>query len=104
VAGMILPVGLAEQRRGMIPRHVRAWRGFIFDLGTYMCQNIKHPGRGSGYGGDETVRASSEAEPHVRGRPALERGRDSPEGATNPRARRRLTRGGDQPSSETEPC
>jgi hypothetical protein len=39
------------------------------------------------------VRASSEAEPHPRGRPALERGGTSPEGAFSPRARRNLTRG-----------
>jgi hypothetical protein len=36
------------------------------------------------------VRASSEAEPHPRGRPALKRGGTSPEGASDPRARRSL--------------
>jgi hypothetical protein len=63
-----------ELRRDMIPRRVRGttWRGFIFDLGTCMCQNIKCPGRGSRCGGGEPVRASSEAEPHLRGRPAVE--------------------------------
>jgi hypothetical protein len=66
------------------------WRGFIFDLGACMCQNIKCPSRGSGYGGDEPVRASSEAKPHSRGRPALEQGEGSPEGAANLRARRNL--------------
>jgi hypothetical protein len=49
------------------------------------------------------VRASSEAEPHLRGPPALERGGTSPEGASEPRARRNLTREGVRPSSETEP-
>jgi hypothetical protein len=50
-------------------------------------------------GGGEPVRPLSEAEPHLRGRPALERGGTSPEGATGPRARRNLTRGGVQPPS-----
>jgi hypothetical protein len=26
------------------------WLGFVFDLGTCMCQNIKCPGRGAGAG------------------------------------------------------
>jgi hypothetical protein len=52
----------------------------------------------------EGVQPPSEAEPHPRGRPALERGGTSPEGATDPRARRNLARGGVQPSSETEIC
>jgi hypothetical protein len=92
VAGMASPGGLAEQRRDMVPRRVRgtAWRGFVFDLGACMCQSIKCPGRGSRYGGGEPVRASSEAEPHPRGRSTLERGQN-------------LTRGGVQPSSEAEP-
>jgi hypothetical protein len=80
-----------------------AWRAFVFDPGACRCQNIKCPGRGSRCGSGGPVRASSEAEPHPRGRPALERGRTSPEGATNPRARRNLTRGGDRPLSEAEP-
>jgi hypothetical protein len=37
---------------------------------------------------------SSEVEIRPRGRPALERGGDSPEGAPNPRVRRRFARGG----------
>jgi hypothetical protein len=49
------------------------------------------------------VGASSKAEPHLRGCPALERGGTSPEGASGPRARRNLTRGGVRPSSEAEP-
>jgi hypothetical protein len=77
-------------------------RGFIFDLGACGCQNIKFPCRGSRYGGGEPARASSEAEPHPRGCPALERGGDAPEGASSPRARWRLTRGGVQPPSEAE--
>jgi hypothetical protein len=89
----------------MIPRHVRGmtWHEFVFDLGACMRQNIKCPGRGSKYGGGEPVRASSEAEPHPRERPALERGGTSPEGASSPRAGRNLTRGGVRPSSEAEP-
>jgi hypothetical protein len=88
------------------------------------------PLSGSGYGGGEPVRPSSEAEPHPRGRPALERGGASPEGrlalerggaspegrlalerggaspegVSRPRARRILTRGGTQSSSEAEVC
>jgi hypothetical protein len=40
---MALPGRLVEQRRDMIPKHVKgtAWRGFVFDLGACMCQNIK---------------------------------------------------------------
>jgi hypothetical protein len=120
-----------EQRRDMIPRRVRgtAWRRFVFDLGAYMCQNIKCSGRGSRCGSGEPMRAlseaeslleggvwpSSEAESHPRGRPALERGEISPEeasslerggispeGVTSPRARWSLARGGVQPSSEAE--
>jgi hypothetical protein len=103
VEGMASPGELAEHRRDMIPRRVRrtARRGFIFDPGACKCQNIKCPCRGSRYRGGEPVRSSmrrnltrggnrpsSEAEPHPRGRLALERGG--------------LTRGGDQPSSEAE--
>jgi hypothetical protein len=50
------------------------------------------------------VQPSSETGPHLRRRPALERGGTSPEGAASPRARRGLTRGGDQPSSEAKVC
>jgi hypothetical protein len=50
------------------------------------------------------MRASSEAEPRSRGRPAPERGGTPLEGASSPRARWNLTRGGDQPSSEVEVC
>jgi hypothetical protein len=49
------------------------------------------------------VRASSEVETRLRGRPALQRGGDSPEGVAGPRARQRLTRGGDEPLSEEKP-
>jgi hypothetical protein len=73
--------GLAEQRWGMIPGVSEAWRGFAFDLGACMCQNIKDPSQGSRYGGGEP-------------RENLERGGDSLEGASGPRARRRLARGG----------
>jgi hypothetical protein len=80
-----------------------AWHGFVFDLGAYMWEQRAHEGleRGGVFarGG---VWPSSEAESHPRGRPALERGGNSPEGASSPRARRNLTRGGDQPSSEAE--
>jgi hypothetical protein len=102
---MASPGELVEQRRDMIPRRVRgaARRGFIFDLGACRCQNIKCPYWGSRYGGGETARASSEAEPHPRARPALEQRGTSPEGVTGLRARRNLTRGGDRSSSEAEP-
>jgi hypothetical protein len=105
VAGMASPGGLSEQRREMIPRHVRGttWCGFVFDLGACMCQNIKCLGRGRRYRGGEPVRASSEAEPHPKGRPALERSGTSSEGASSPRAKRNLTRGGVQPLSKAEP-
>jgi hypothetical protein len=79
-----------------------AWRGFFFDLGTCMCQNIKCSGRGSGCGSGEPMRASREAQTRSRERPALERGGLSPEGASGPRARRSLARGGVWPSSEVE--
>jgi hypothetical protein len=96
VAGMATPGGLAEQRRDMNPRRVRGttWRRFVFDLGACMCQDIKCPGQGSRYRGGEPVRTSSEAEPHLRGHPALERGGASLEGASSPRARWNLTGGG----------
>jgi hypothetical protein len=67
-----------------------------------LCQNIKCSGRGTGCGSCEPARASSEAEPHLRGRPALGQGGSSPEGVSNPRVRRSLTRGGVQPSSVAE--
>jgi hypothetical protein len=106
VAAMTSPGGLAEQRRDTIPKRVRgtAWRGFIFDLGACMCQNIKCSGRGSRYGGGEPVRASSEADTRSRGGLALERGGASPEGASSPRARRSLVSAVLCPSSETEFC
>jgi hypothetical protein len=50
------------------------------------------------------MRASSEAEPRLRGRPAPERGGTPLEEASSPRARWNLTREGDQPSSEAEVC
>jgi hypothetical protein len=95
VAGMASPGGLAEQRRDMIPRRVRgtAWRGFVFDLGAYMCQNIKCSCRGSRYGGDEPVRASSEAETRSRGYLALERGGVSLVRRCALRAKRNFARG-----------
>jgi hypothetical protein len=73
---MASPGGLAEQSRDMIPRRVRGttWRGFVFDLGTCMCQNIKCSGQGSRCGSSEPMRASSEAESRSRGCLALERG------------------------------
>jgi hypothetical protein len=39
-----------EQRRDTIPKRVRGttWRGFAFDLGACMSQNIKFSGRGVG--------------------------------------------------------
>jgi hypothetical protein len=54
--------------------------------------------------GGEIMRPSSEAEPHPRGRPSLERGETSLEWVPSPRARRNLTRGGAQPSSKAEVC
>jgi hypothetical protein len=122
VAGMASPKGLAEQRRDMTPRRVRG------TACACRCQSIKCPGRGSRYGGgvpagvsseaDLTrggVHPPSEAEPHVRGRlalerggprprgrPALERGGASPEGATGPRARRGFVSTVLCPSSEAE--
>jgi hypothetical protein len=72
-----------------------AWRGFVFDLGACMCQNIKEPGLGSRYGGGEPVRASSEAEFRQRGAMPLERSGVLPEGGWGraPRAKRSLTQG-----------
>jgi hypothetical protein len=67
-----------------------------------LCQNIKCSGRGSGCRSREPARASSEAEPHPRGRPALERGGVSPEGASSCRARWNSTRGGVRSSNEAE--
>jgi hypothetical protein len=67
-----------------------------------LCQNIKCSGQGSGCGSCKPVRASSEAESHPRGCPALERGGVSPEGALSPQARHNPTRGGVRPSSEAE--
>jgi hypothetical protein len=113
---------LAEQRRGVIPRHVRG------TTCTYRCQSIKWLGRGSRYGGSVPTGASSEADltrggvqppseaephprggqalergrPHLRGRPNLERGGTSPEGATGPRARRSFASAVLRPSSEAE--
>jgi hypothetical protein len=74
MAGVASPGGLAEQCRDMIPRQVRgtAWRGFVFDLGACMCQNIKCSGQGSRCGSGEPMRASSEAESRSRGCLALE--------------------------------
>jgi hypothetical protein len=98
------PGELVEQHRDMIPRRVRGTtrRGFVFDPGACKCQNIKCPCRRSRCVGGEPVRASSEAEPHPRGRPAIERGGTSPEGATSPRARRRRASVALCPSSEAE--
>jgi hypothetical protein len=79
-----------------------AWRGFVFDLGACMCQEIKDPGRGSRYGGGEPVRASSEADTHSRGRPAPKRAGDLLEGASSPRVRRSSVIAGPCPSSEVE--
>jgi hypothetical protein len=44
----------------------------------------------------------SEAEPHPRGRPTLERGGTSPEEATDPRARRRFGSAVPRPLNEAE--
>jgi hypothetical protein len=94
-----------------------AWRGFAFDPGTSgVSEHIFNSlvgGAGAGAASLRRPRArrrftrggiqpSSEAEIRPRGRPALERGGDSPEGASSPRARRRFARGGVQPSSEAE--
>jgi hypothetical protein len=84
-------------------RHRDGMRGFVFDLGACMCHDIKFSSQGSRCGGSELVRASSEAESHLRGRPSLERGGTSREGAPGPRERRNLTRGGARPSSKAEP-
>jgi hypothetical protein len=42
-------------------------RGFVFDLGACRYQSLKCLGRGSGYGGGEPARASSEEETRLRG-------------------------------------
>jgi hypothetical protein len=103
VAGMASPGGLAKRRRDMIHMRVRgtAWRGFIFDFGVCMCQNINAP-VGSGCGSGEPMRVSSEAGSRSRGCLALERGGVSPEGASSPRARRSFISAVLYPSSETE--
>jgi hypothetical protein len=95
VAGMASPGELAEQRRDMIPKRVRgtAQRGSVFDPCACKCQNVKCPCRGSRCGGGEPVRASSEAEPHPRGRAALERGGDSLARRCAPQAKRSFARG-----------
>jgi hypothetical protein len=80
----------------------RRARGLVFDPGACKVQSIEFPCRGSGYGGGDEP--SSEAGPHPRGRPALERGGTSPEGATSPRARRKSTGAVPRPSSEAEFC
>jgi hypothetical protein len=68
----------------LFPGVSEAWRGFVFDLGACMCQNIKDLGQGSRYGGGEPVRAQSEAETCSRGRLAPERGGALLEGASSP--------------------
>jgi hypothetical protein len=78
-------------------------------------QSIKCSSQGSGRGCRELGATSSKAKIRPRGRPALERGGDSPKGASSPRARwrshgaasgprarRRFARGGVRPSSEAE--
>jgi hypothetical protein len=67
-----------------------------------LCQNIKCSGWGSGCGSCEPARASSEAESHPRGCPALERGGIPPEGASGPRAMRSLGGMAVHPSSKAE--
>jgi hypothetical protein len=109
VAGMASPGGLAEQRRDMTPRRVRGM------VRTCRCRSIKWPGQGEQVRGGMPVGASSEAEPHPRGRlalqrggprprgrPALERGGTSPEGVTGPRARWGFVSAVLRPSSEAE--
>jgi hypothetical protein len=86
----------------MIPRRVRGVCGFVFDLGSCMCQSIKGPDRGSRYRGGELVRASSEAETHSRGHLTPKRGRDLLEGTSRPRARWSSVSAGSCPSSEAE--
>jgi hypothetical protein len=88
---------LAEQRRGVISRHVRG------TTCTYRCQSIKWLGRGSRYGGSMPAGASSEAD-LTRGGTGPRARQASPEGAPSPRARWNLARGGDWPSSEAEFC
>jgi hypothetical protein len=103
VAGMASPGGLAKQPRDMISRRCqRLGEDSSLTRTPTLCQNIKCSGRGSGCGSGEPARASSEAESHPRGHPALERGEVSPEGASSPRARQNPTRGGVQPLSETK--
>jgi hypothetical protein len=104
VAGMASPGGLVEQHRDMTPRHVEG------TACARRCQSIKCPGRGSRYGGGRRARASSEAdltrggvqppseaEPHTRGRLALERSGTLPEGASSPQARRTSPEGTSSP-------
>jgi hypothetical protein len=92
-----------KQRQDMIPmRCQRHSEDSSLTRAPALRQNIKCSGRGSGCGSGEPTRASSEAESHLRGRLALERGRISPEVSSSPRARRNPTREGIQPSSEVE--
>jgi hypothetical protein len=77
-----------KYRRDMIPmRFQRHGEDSSLTRAPALCQNIKCSGRGSGCGRGKPARASSEAEFHPRGRPALERGGIPPEGVSGPRAR-----------------
>jgi hypothetical protein len=68
VAGMASPGGWRKSAGyDSQARQRNDVRGFVFDLGAYMCQSIKCPIQGSSYGGGEPVGASSEAETRPRG-------------------------------------
>jgi hypothetical protein len=99
--------GLAEQRRDTIPRRCQGAgvATFAFDSCARVVPTFNSLVGGVGAGAASSgrpramrrfarggVQPSSEAEILPRGRPALERGGDSPEGASIPRVRRRSAR------------
>jgi hypothetical protein len=81
---------------------VLVWRGFAFD--TCVCVVSDHLilWSGSGRKARELWTASSEAEIHPRGCPAIKRSGVLVVRRRSPRARRRFAQGGDQPSSEAD--
>jgi hypothetical protein len=95
-AGMASPGGLAEQRRGMIPKRIRG-TACVDSFAGVRALNAPVGGAGTGAAsswGPRARRTSPAGASSPRAR------RTSPEGASSPQARRNLTRGGVQPSSE----
>jgi hypothetical protein len=86
-AGMASPGGLAEQRRGMIPRHVR---GMACVDSSASVRALNAP-VGEQVRGQKAHEGLERGGPHLRGRPALERG------GPHPRGRPALERGGTLP-------